>query len=72
MKHFIYNYCVIGFILFIIIFIYLTTLENAEGFTPTIRQMYRPYIRNARIIGEGFIGEQTINITNLFRKIGIM
>jgi hypothetical protein len=72
MKSFIYNYCVIGFIFFIIILIYFVTLENVEGFTPTIRQMYRPYIRKARIIGEGFLSEQTINITNLFRKFGIL
>ena len=72
MKRFIYNCCLIGFILFIIVLIYFATLENVEGFTPTIRQMYRPYVRRARIVGEGFLGEHKINITNLFRKFGIM
>lgn len=72
MKHFIYNYCLIGFVLFLMIIIGFVTIENAEGFTPSIRQMYRPYLRRGRIIGEGFLGEQKINITNLFRKFGIM
>ena len=72
MKRFIYNCCLIGFFLFIIVLIYFPTLEIAEGFTPTIRQMYRPYARQARIFGEGFLGEYKMSITNLFRKFGIM
>ena len=72
MKRFIYNCFVICFILFIMIIIYFSILDNVESFTPTIRQMYRPYMRKARIIGEGFLGEQSMNITNLFRKFGIM
>jgi hypothetical protein len=54
------------------IFIYFNTQENIEEFTPTIRKMYRPYVRKARVIGEGFFIENKMNITNFFRKFGIM
>lgn len=72
MKRFIYNCCVIGFILFILFFIYFASLENVEEFTPTIRQLYRPYVRHARVFGEGFLGEYKMSINNLFRKFGLL
>jgi hypothetical protein len=56
----------------IIVFAYFNSLQNVEHFTPKIRALYRPYDRNARIIGEGFYNKQKNNISNLFRKFGIM
>ena len=72
MKYFIYNYWFVCFVLLIMIFIYFNTLQNIEEFTPTIRKMYRPYVRKARIIGEGFFIEHKMNISNFLRKFGIM
>jgi hypothetical protein len=71
MKYFIYN-CV--FILIIIIFAYVNTnyAEKTEAFTPKIREIYRPYVRNARIITEGFYEKNKSDMSNLFRKFGIM
>jgi hypothetical protein len=77
MKHFIYN-CI--FIIIVIFFAYINTLYDQEekqkikleGFTPIFRQMYRPYVRNARIISEGFYEKNKSDISNLFRKFGIM
>jgi hypothetical protein len=77
MKYFIYN-CI--FVVIVIIFAYINTLYDQkekqnvklEGFTPKFRQMYRPYIRNARIISEGFYEKNKSDISNLFRKFGIM
>ena len=46
--------------------------NKKENFTPAIRELYRPYVRNARIISEGFYGTQSSNMSNLFRKFGIM
>ena len=66
------------FLIFIIITVsYIGTLSYArekkqENFTPFIRQKYRPYVRNVRILTEGFYNEQKNNITNLFRRFGIM
>ena len=69
MKNLIYN-----FFLFLIIvtFAYINSLHDVEEFTPRIKEMYRPYVRNARIIGEGFYNKSNSNISNLFRKFGIM
>ena len=69
MKNFIYN-CFL--ILIIVTFSYINSLHYVEEFTPKIREMYRPYVRNARVIGEGFYNKSTSDISNLFRKFGIM
>jgi hypothetical protein len=69
MNHLIYN-CLL--LLIIIIFAYVNSLHPVEQFTPAIREMYRPVIRNTRIVGEGFYNKTTSNISNLFRKFGIM
>jgi hypothetical protein len=69
MKNLIYN-CFL--FLIIIIFAYVNSLHTVESFTPKIKEMYRPYVRNARIIGEGFYNRSNSNISNLFRKFGIM
>ena len=46
--------------------------DNTENFTPVIRELYRPYVRNARIISEGFYDTHSSNMSNLFRKFGIL
>ena len=51
---------------------YYNTLSSIEPFTPLIKEMYRPIVRNTRIISEGFYNKTTSNISNLFRKFGIM
>lgn len=58
----------------ILMFAYMNSLHNniEESFTPKIREMYRPIIRETRIIGEGFYNNSSSNISNLFRKFGIM
>jgi len=48
------------------------TPPKEEAFTPKMRELYRPYIRNAKHISEGFYNSQKQNVTNLFRKFGIM
>lgn len=45
--------------------------NTTEEFTPKMREMYRPYLRDARIISEGFYGDSKNNITSLFRKFGL-
>jgi len=69
MKHLIYN-CFL--FLIVIIFAYVNSLHTVESFMPKINEIYRPYVRNARIIGEGFYNRSNSNISNLFRKFGIM
>ena len=69
MNYFLYN---LFFLFIIITFSYFNSLHNIEKFTPGIRGLYRPAVRNTRIIGEGFYNKTTSNVSNLFRKIGIM
>jgi len=51
---------------------YIVNYYNTkEHFTPKIRGLYRPYVRDARIISEGFYGDGENNINRLFRKFGL-
>ena len=64
-------------ILFIIYYIYTRYYYNnsnnnkKENFTPKIREMYRPYLRHARVVSEGFYGNHKNNINRVFRKFGL-
>jgi abortive infection bacteriophage resistance protein len=69
MKYFIYN-CL--FLVIILFFAYINTKNQQEAFTPKIRELYRPHVRNARIYSEGLYNNHSANISNLFRKFGIM
>ena len=69
MKNLIYN-CFL--FLIVLIFAYINSLHTEESISPKINEIYRPYVRNARIIGEGFYNKSNSNISNLFRKFGIM
>ena len=73
MKYFIYNFFLIIIVLF---FAYINTQQEVyqekEAFTPKIRELYRPHLRNARIISEGLYNNHSANNSNLFRKVGIM
>ena len=69
MKHIIYN-CFL--FLIILSFAYINSLHNVEHFIPKIRQLYRPIIRNTRLISENFYNKNISNISNLFRKFSII
>jgi hypothetical protein len=69
MKIYIYY---IFLIIIILVFSYINSLESTEEFTPTINSVYRPIVRNTRILSEGFYNKTTNNISNLFRKFGIL
>ena len=69
MKQILYAF----FLLVVItIFAYYNSLHNVENFTPCVRAFYRPIIRQTRIVGEGFYNKTSTNVSNLFRKFGIM
>jgi hypothetical protein len=68
------NYLIYSCFLFLIIvaFAYINSLQSIENFTPEIRKLYRPHVRKIRVYSEGFYNKTTTNISNLFRKFGIM
>lgn len=72
MKYWIYNSILI---IIIIAFAYNNSLNNntfLENFTPKIREMYRPFVRNARLGAEDFYNKHSSNISNLFRRGGLL
>jgi hypothetical protein len=69
MNYFIYY---IFLILIILFFSYVNSQHNIENFTPAIRKIYHPLMRNARISTEGFYNKHKNNITNLFRRFGLV
>jgi len=66
------------FLLISIIFIIYKIIENGyfakkqEGFTTGFRVMYRPHIRNIRLIGDKYYNNLKNNMHILFRKFGII
>jgi hypothetical protein len=72
MKINIYTLFFIAFIIIVILHFFTNAMQEIEEFTPSFREVYRPYIRKARIVGEGFYVHHKTNISNLFRKFGIM
>ena len=64
-------YCLF-LIVVIIIFSYLNSQHVLEKFTPGLRQMYRPVIRNARVNITSFYNNTRSRMYNFFRKTGIL
>ena len=70
MKYWIYN-CIL---IIIIIAFALNNNDNIilENFTPKIREMYRPLVRNARLRSEDVYNKHSSNMSNLFRRVGLL
>jgi hypothetical protein len=72
------NQLVGGVCFFIItgVSIYLSILilqpkDSLESFTPGIRQAYRPYVRQTRILSEGFYDKSENHVLKLLRKFDL-
>ena len=51
----------------------LPTVREREPFVPKIvKETYRPVARNIRMTYEGFYDKTSTDISNLFRKFGIL
>ena len=64
---------IIILLLFIVVFLYFYqkwTIE--EGFTPAMRRIYRPYVRRACVTTESFFNDKSTDVSNMFRRFGIM
>lgn len=65
-----------GWMILMIIVIFISAKNHQqkldEGFTPKIRSMYRPHIRNLRIYTEMFSNKYSKNyITPILKKMGL-
>jgi hypothetical protein len=72
MKNKICNYILLFLIITICLYVSSNANTYSEGFTPKIREFYRPYVRNSRIFSESLYNKHKTNVTNLFRKFGII
>ena len=71
MNKFIYIFVIV--ISLIIIFTSAAKNRVNEPFVPkNLKQVYRPLERNIRTRYEGFYNKTSTNISNLFRKFGIL
>jgi len=46
--------------------------KQNEGFTSGFRQMYRPHIRNARLVVENYYNSSKNNLHLILKKVGFM
>ena len=58
-------------ILVVVLFAYIKTSE-VEGFTPKIRQLYRPHIRNIRVKSTEYYAKMRQKIQNFIRRAGLI
>jgi hypothetical protein len=67
------EFVVIFIILYVLYFLMnLDTNTNKENFTTGFREMYRPYVRNVRLIHDNYYNKLKTNIQLIFRKIGLI
>ena len=59
-------------IITIVLFLLVKMNKNKEEFTTGIREMYRPYIRNVRLIYDDYYNKLKSSIQLFFRKIGLI
>jgi len=60
-------------IITIVLFLLIKIMnKNKEEFTTGIREMYRPYIRNIRLIYDDYYKKLKSSIQLFFRKIGLI
>ena len=76
MKKYVKHISIISTLIIFFIIYYIYSLNNnnnskKENFTPKVREMYRPYVRNARIVSEGFYGRHKNNVNSVFKKLGL-
>ncbi len=69
-----HNLILMLFILLFIMSIYnsVNLFQTKESFTPKIREMYRPYVRNTRIIYENTFDHSLYRINRFFRNVGMI
>jgi hypothetical protein len=49
----------------------IRSYKNIESFTPRVREMYRPYLRDARIYTQGLISNKRDDFNRLYRQFGL-
>ena len=80
MKNFNFVKYYLIFIIIIVFFAYINSKKEkekekekeTESFTPSMRALYRPHLRNARVITEGLYNRHSSNVSNICRKFGIL
>jgi hypothetical protein len=66
------TFIVIIIIIAIFMILVKKNIKGNEGFTSGFRQMYRPHVRNARLIVEGYYNKTKNYFHVLLKKFGIV
>ena len=67
------TYIIILLVIFILVIsVYNQYNSEREGFTPFLRKMYRPHLRNARLGVKHYYTKYTNQLYNMSRKFGIL
>ena len=64
-------FILLGISVYLSILILRPKEELLELFTPGIRQAYRPYVRQTRILSEGFYDKSENHVLKLFRQFDL-
>ncbi len=69
-----HNYVLYIFMFAIVVSVsYIGSQHDAtESFTPHVRKIYRPYVRKARVLSEGFHSQTKSKFENIVRKLKLM
>lgn len=67
------NYLCYTFLLLVIVVCLYnsSTNQRREGFTPGIRRLIRPHVRNARLFSEKFFTNSNNTLNTFLRKVGL-
>ena len=72
MKPQYYNYIFLFSIIILALYIsLLNDHKQEEGFTPYIRSLYRPHLRNARLMYEDVQTSTNSKLNTILRKVGL-
>jgi hypothetical protein len=66
------NYVIYVLMFAIVLFFSYIGSRTKEPFVPHIRKMYRPYMRNARVMSEGFHSQTKTKIESFVRRFGLV
>ena len=73
MKIFIYLYtfCLVALAIYLNIIRHEMRDDQREAFTPPLKEMYRPLIRNGRLYAEEVFSNKKDDMNRLFRQFGL-
>ena len=70
-MNYVYYYIYLLFIIILCLYSSFLIKKTQENFTPGIRRLYRPYLREARILSENYFKDSNNTFNSFLRKTGL-